>query len=125
MLRVLDLEKSFRFYADCFGLKAFHRLDCPRLSSAYQRNAENNAEIDVTCSKGQIEPCTRADGNGHGCGCLPYAAAGQASLASPDDRRLHNKTFKAGKSSLTARYLFIQGPNTYQMEALERHGHYP
>lgn len=121
MLRVLDLEKSFRFYADCFGLKAFHRLDCPRLSSAYFRNAANHAGIDLPWNNGQIEPCTRGDGDGHG----RDAAAGQARLASPDDRPLDIKTFKAGRDSLTARYLFIQGPNTYQMEALERHGHYP
>ena len=124
MLRVLDLEKSLKFYADCFGLQPSHRLDFPSFSLVYLRNAENDAEIELTWNKGRTEPYTHGDGYGHVGVCVPDAAADQARLAGLGYSSLDIKEFKADDGSLIARYFFIQDPDGYKVEVLERHGHY-
>ena len=115
MLRVLDLEKSLKFYADCFDLKPSHRLDFPRFTLVYLRNAENDAET---------EPYTHGDGYGHVGVCVPDAAADRARLVALGYSPLDIKEFKADDGSLIARYFFIQDPDGYKVEVLERHGHY-
>ena len=54
MVRVLDLDHSLKFYADCFGLTPSHRLDFPSFSLVYLRNAENDAEIELTEMQVQV-----------------------------------------------------------------------
>ena len=125
MLRVLNLEKSLKLYADCFGLTPLERLDIPGLFLTSSYNAKWDVEVNMTQAKGNIELCTEGNDCGHARLCMPDAAAGQAGLASPVDGPLDTRKFKTGTGRLMARCLFIQGPNTYQMEALERHGHYP
>ena len=39
MIRVLDLNQSLKFYADCLNLRPAHRLDFPTFSLVYLRNA--------------------------------------------------------------------------------------
>ena len=52
MIRVLDLERSLRFYADVLALHESHRLDFPDFALVYLRNAENDCEIELTLDKG-------------------------------------------------------------------------
>ena len=124
MLRVLDLEKSLKFYADCFDLKPSHQLDFPSFTLVYLRNAENDAEIELTLNKGRTEPYTHGDGYGHVGVCVPDAAADRARLVALGYSPLDIKEFKADDGSLIARYFFIQDPDGYKVEVLERHGHY-
>jgi lactoylglutathione lyase len=53
MIRVRHLDPSLKFYADCFALHPAHRLDFPEFSLVYLRNAENDAEIELTWNRGQ------------------------------------------------------------------------
>ena len=124
MLRVLDLEKSLKFYADCFDLQPSHRLDFPSFTLVYLRNAENDAEIELTWNKGRTEPYTHGDGYGHVGVCVPDAVVDRARLAGLGYSPLDIKEFKADDGSLIARYFFIQDPDGYKVEVLERHGHY-
>ena len=124
MLRVLDLEKSLKFYADCFDLKPSHRLDFPGFTLVYLRNAENDAEIELTLNKGRTEPYTHGDGYGHVGQSVPDAVVDRARLTDLGYSPLDIKEFKADDNSLIARYFFIQDPDGYKVEVLERHGHY-
>ena len=124
MIRVLDLEKSLKFYADCFGLQPAHRLDFPGFSLVYLRNAENDAEIELTWNRDRSEPYTHGDGYGHVGVCVPDAAADRLRLTSLGYSPLDIKEFKADDGTLIARYFFIQDPDGYKVEVLERHGHY-
>ena len=124
MIRVLDLDRSLKFYADCLDLQPAHRLDFPTFSLVYLRNAENDVEIELTWNKDRTEPYSHGDGYGHVAVCVPDVAAERARLSglgySPQDI----KEFKAGDGALIARYFFIQDPDGYKVEVLERHGHY-
>jgi lactoylglutathione lyase len=124
MVRVLDLPRSLKFYDECFGLKPVHTLDFPSFTLVYLRNDENDAEIELTLNKGRTEPYTHGDGYGHVGVVVPDAAAERARLAALGYTPNDIKEFKAGDGALIARYFFIQDPDGYKIEVLERHGHY-
>lgn len=124
MIRVLDLDRSLKFYADCFGLQPSHRLDFPSFSLVYIRNPENDAEIELTWNRDRTEPYTHGDGYGHIGVCVPDAAADRTRLIGAGYSPLDIKEFKADDGALIARYFFIQDPDGYKVEVLERHGHY-
>ena len=124
MIRVRDLNLSLKFYADCFGLHPSHRLDFPSFSLVYLRNAENDAEIELTWNQGRTEPYTHGDGYGHIGMCVPDAVADRERLLKLGYNPLDIKEFKADDGALIARYFFIQDPDGYKVEVLERHGHY-
>ena len=124
MIRVKDLDLSLKFYAECFGLHPSHRLDFPSFSLVYLRNAENDAEIELTWNQGRTEPYTHGDGYGHIAVCVPEAAADRERLLKLGYNPLDIKEFKADDGALIARYFFIQDPDGYKVEVLERHGHY-
>lgn len=65
MIRVHDLERSLKFYADALGLSVSHRLDFPDFSLVYLRNEQNDFEIELTWNKGREEPYSHGDGYGH------------------------------------------------------------
>ena len=123
MIRVLDLERSLKFYADVLDLHEAHRLDFPDFALVYLRNAQNDFEIELTLNKGRSEPYTHGDGYGHIGVVVPDAAASQAALLAKGYAPAAVKEFKRG-DELLARFFFIQDPDGYKIEMLERHGHY-
>jgi lactoylglutathione lyase len=123
MIRVLDLEKSIKFYDEVLGLKESHRLDFPDFALVYLRNPQNDFEIELTLNKGREEAYTHGTGYGHIGVVVPDAAAKRATLAAAKYECTPVKEFKRG-DELLARFFFIQDPDGYKIEMLERHGHY-
>jgi lactoylglutathione lyase len=123
MIRVLDLDKSLKFYADVLDLHESHRLDFPDFALVYLRNRENDVEIELTLNKGRTEPYTHGTGYGHVGVVVADAAASHASLVAKGYEPAPVKEFKRG-DELLARFFFIQDPDGYKIELLERHGHY-
>jgi lactoylglutathione lyase len=123
MVRVLDLDKSLRFYADVLDLHEAHRLDFPDFALVYLRNAENDFELELTLNKGREEAYTHGTGYGHIGVVVQDAAATHAALLGKGYEPAAVKEFKRG-DELLARFFFIQDPDGYKIELLERHGHY-
>ena len=123
MIRVLDLDKSLKFYADVLGLHPSHTLDFPDFALVYLRNDENDVEIELTHNKGRTEPYTHGTGYGHVAVVVADAADTHAALTSKGYEPAAVKEFKRG-DELLARFFFIQDPDGYKIEMLERHGHY-
>ena len=123
MIRVLDLERSLKFYADVLDLHEAHRLDFPEFALVYLRNAENDCEIELTLNKGQAEPYTHGTGYGHVGVVVADAAKAHGVLVAKGYTPAPVKEFKRG-DELLARFFFIQDPDGYKIEMLERHGHY-
>lgn len=123
MIRVKDLDASLRFYDEVFQLKPSHRLDFPDFSLVYIRNEETEAEIELTWNKGREVPYTHGDGYGHVAVVVPDVPARHAELTAAGYNPLPVKEFKDG-DTLLARFFFIQDPDGYKIEVLERHGHY-
>ncbi|GAB5095692.1 VOC family protein [Caballeronia sp. LP006] len=124
MIRVQDLDRSLRFYQNALNLETAHRLDFPDFTLVYLRNDETDAEIELTWNKGRAEPYTHGDGYGHVAVSVADAKAERERLIelgmTPNDLR----EFRDDDGALIARYFFIQDPDGYKIEVLERHGHY-
>jgi lactoylglutathione lyase len=124
MIRVRDLDRSLQFYASALQMTPAHRLDFDDFSLVYLRNDENDAEIELTWNKGRETPYTHGDGYGHVAFVVEDARAERERLA---ELGLHPKDlreFHDGSGALLARYFFIEDPDGYKIEMLERHGHY-
>lgn len=124
MIRVQDLPRSLQFYQKAFNFDVSHRLDFPDFSLVYLRNDEADSEIELTWNKGRAEPYSHGDGYGHVAFCVDDATSERQRLIdlgmTPNDlREFHNDN-----GELLARYFFIQDPDGYKIEVLERYGHY-
>ena len=89
----------------------------------YLRNDENDVELELTLNKGRTEPYTHGTGYGHVAVVVPDVAARHAELVAAGYAPTPVKEFKRD-DELLARFCFIQDPDGYKIELLERHGHY-
>jgi len=123
MIRVRDLDRSIEFYDRAFGLKVADRFDFDGFTLVYLRNDENDFEIELTWNEGQEEPYSHGTGYGHVAVCVDdakaeHARVESAGLAPNDVKEFHRD------GSLMARFFFVQDPDGYKIEVLERHGRY-
>jgi lactoylglutathione lyase len=125
MICVLDLSYSLKFYAECFGLHPCRRLDFPRFTLVYLRNAETEAEIGLTWNRSRTEPYTHGDGYAHLGVRVADAAADRARLLGLGYSPLDIRELKADDGDLIARHFFIQDPDGYRIKVLESPGFDP
>lgn len=123
MIRVHELERSLKFYADALALSVSHRLDFPDFSLVYLRNGENDVEIELTWNKGRAEPYSQGDGYGHIAVAVENLDAENERITVAGIQPAPIKEFKRGDEML-ARFFFIQDPDGYKIEMLQRAGHY-
>ena len=123
MIRVLDLDRSLRFYADAFALEAADRFDFDGFTLAYLRNDEADFELELTHNHGQTEPYTHGTGYGHLAVAVDDLDATRARL---EDLGLSPQPIKEfhRDGALMARFFFIVDPDGYQIEVLQKHGRY-
>jgi len=123
MIRVLDEQRSLAFYDKAFGLKLAERLDFEGFTLLYLSNDESGFELELTVNHGRTEPYSLGDGYGH--------------LAlSVEDLEAEHARFEAGGLDPTplrelklegrppARFFFVQDPDGYRFEVLQRGGRY-
>jgi len=123
MIRVLDLDKSIDFYGKAFGLEVADHFDFDGFALVYLRNDENDFEIELTLNKSQSEPYTHGSGYGHVAVCVDdvkveHHRFEELGLEPADVKEFHRD------GALMARFFFVQDPDGYKIEVLERHGRY-
>lgn len=123
MIRVLDLDRSIAFYRTALGLEPAETLDFETFTLVYLRNPEADFEIELTLNKGRTEPYALGDGYGHVAFCVDdldaeHRRLTEAGLAPQPIKEF----FRDG--ALLARFFFIQDPDGYKIEVLQRHGRY-
>ena len=123
MVRVLDLDRSIEFYSKAFGLEVADHFDFDGFALVYLRNAENDFEIELTLNKGRAEPYAHADGYGHLAVCVDDLDAEHGRLQDLGLAPLDIKEFHR-EGALMARFFFLQDPDGYKIEVLQRHGRY-
>ncbi|PWV60604.1 VOC family protein [Plasticicumulans acidivorans] len=123
MIRVLDLDRSLAFYREAFGLTESHRLDFPDFALVYLRNDENDVELELTLNKGRTEPYSHGSGYGHIAVCVDDAASERERFQTLGYAPRELVEF-APDGQLLARFFFVTDPDGYEIEVLERHGHY-
>lgn len=119
MIRVLDEAKSCDFYHRAFGLEVAERLDFESFTLVYLSNAETGFELELTINKGRTEPYDRGDGYGHLAVSVPDVAAEHARFTAEglNPRKLID--FAPG-GEVIAKFFFVQDPDGYEIEVLER-----
>ena len=123
MIRVLDEARSVDFYHKAFGLDVAERLDFETFTLVYMSTAESDFELELTINKGREEAYALGDGYGH----LAFSVA---DLDSEHDR-IGALGFNPKKivdfnrdGALLARFFFVEDPDGYKIEVLQRHGRY-
>ena len=122
MVRVLDLDASIAFY-DRARARRRDRFDFDSFTLVYLRNAEADFEVELTLNKGRTEPYAPGDGYGHVAFCVDDLDAVHARLAQAGIEPQPIKEFHRD-GGLMARFFFIQDPDGYKIEVLQRHGRY-
>ena len=123
MIRVFDLERSMDFYREAFGLVLVERLDFDDFTLAYLRNAESEFELELTWNHDQEVPYEHGSGYGH-------------LAVTVDDVEEEHTRFEAkglaprklvrmehGGKQL-ARIFFVQDPDGYEIEVIQRAGRF-
>ncbi|RUU45668.1 MULTISPECIES: VOC family protein [unclassified Mesorhizobium] len=123
MIRVLEEARSVDFYRKAFGMDVAERLDFDTFTLVYLSNAEAEFELELTVNKGREEPYALGEGYGH-------LAVSVIDLDSEHDRLgalgLNPKKIVEFNrdGALLARFFFIEDPDGYKIEVLQRRGRF-
>jgi lactoylglutathione lyase len=118
MIRVRDEQRSLAFYETAFGLKPADRIDFDSFTLIYLRTPETDFELELTVNKGRKEPYNLGDGYGH------------LALVVESLEAEHKRMEAAGLSpgamrqielkGQPAKFFFIEDPDGYKFEVIER-----
>jgi lactoylglutathione lyase len=123
MIRVLDEQRSTEFYKKAFGLMPADRIDFDSFTLIYLRNPETDFELELTINKGRKEPYGLGDGYGH--------IAVVVDSVESEHKRLEEAALSPGtvrqldhNGSRLAKFFFLQDPDGYKIEVIERGGRF-
>lgn len=123
MIRVLDETRSVAFYKAAFNLEIADRYVFDGFSLVYLRNSASEFEVELTVNGGRTEPYALGDGFGH--------LALVVEDLEEEHIRLQRLKLKPGEirslnynDTLMARFFFIEDPDGYKIEVLQRHGRF-
>ncbi len=123
MLRVLEEERSLRFYRTAFGLEVADRFAFDGFTLLYLRNAEADFEVELTVNGDRTAPYQPGDGYGHLAVAVDDLDAEHARF---EREGLSPRPVKemAHEGKPLARFFFVQDPDGYLIEVLQRRGRY-
>lgn len=123
MVRVGDLERSLDFYQKAFELESAERFEFDDFTLIYLRNEETDFELELTWNRDQSEPYSHGSGYGHLAVCVDDLETERVRLMelgfAPRDIVQMNHDAKS-----LARFFFIEDPDGYKIEVIERNGRY-
>ena len=123
MIRVLDEARSVDFYRRAFRLEVADRYAFDGFTLVYLRNAQADFEIELTINHGRTEPYGLGDGYGHVAFAVDDLAAEHARFTADSLSPAPIKEFSRD-GALMARFFFVQDPDGYKIEVLQKHGRY-
>lgn len=123
MIRVLDEARSVDFYKKAFGFRVQDRYDFDSFTLIYLRGEGTDFELELTVNKDRVEPYDLGAGYGHLAVAVDDLEAEHArfraeGLAPRDIKEFHRD------GALMAKFFFVQDPDGYQIEVLQRHGRF-
>ena len=123
MIRVLDEARSVSFYDQAFGLKIAERIDFESFTLVYLRNDEADFEVELTVNKGRTEAYNLGDGYGHVAFVVDDLDAEHVRFAELGFKVGKLVDFKNGDEPV-ARFFFVEDPDGYKIEVIQRGGRY-
>lgn len=123
MIRVLDGERSLTFYKQAFGLDVADIYDFENFTLIYLSNPESDFEVELTVNKGQETSYDIGTGYGHIAFSVEDIEAEHARLSSRGFTPGNIKSLeREGKTFAT--FFFLEDPDGYKIEILQRAGRY-
>lgn len=123
MIRVLDEGRSVSFYEAAFGLSVADRFAFEGFTLLYLRNPEADFELELTVNHGRTEPYALGDGYGHLAFVVEDLEAEHARFDRAGFAPTPARQFDYGGRPL-ARFFFVQDPDGYKIEVIQREGRY-
>jgi lactoylglutathione lyase len=123
MIRVLEEARSVAFYDAAFGLKIADRFAFEGFTLVYLRNPEIDFEVELTINHDRTEPYALGDGYGHIAFAVADLDAEHARFAAAGLNPNPVKEFHR-EGGLLAKFFFVQDPDGYKIEVLQKHGRY-
>lgn len=123
MIRVFEEAKAVEFYAKAFDLHIKDRFEFDGFTLVYLKNEENDFEVELTVNDDQAEPYEHGSGYGHLAVCVDdvdaeYERFKTIGLDPTDVKEFHRD------GALMAKFFFVQDPDGYKIEVLQRHERY-
>lgn len=123
MLRVMNEARAVDFYSKAFGMEVSQRADFDDFTLIYMRSPEDAFEIELTVNKGRTEPYQMGNAYGHVAFTVTnleaeHARMIAAGLAPKDIKQMSHQGKPFG------RFFFIEDPDGYKIEVLERSGRF-
>jgi lactoylglutathione lyase len=123
MIRVLDETRSVNFYQRALGMRVADRFAFEGFTLVYLLGESSTFELELTINHGRTEPYALGDGYGHIAFTVDDLVAEHTrvtaeGLAPTQIREFHRD------GSLMAKFFFLQDPDGYKIEVLQRHGRY-
>ena len=123
MIRVMDEARSLAFYKKAFGLEVADRLDFPDFTLVYLSNSDSPYELELTINKGRAEPYNLGDGYGHVAFVVDDLDAERDRFEAEGLKPRKIVEFaKDGKP--IARFFFVEDPDGYKIEVLQKRGRF-
>ena len=123
MIRVHDEGRSVDFYRRAFGLEIADRFPFDGFTLVYLRNATSGFEVELTINHDRTKPYDLGDGYGHIAFVVDDLEAEHARFESEALAPTPIKEFHR-EGALMAKFFFVQDPDGYKIEVLQRHGRY-
>lgn len=122
-IRVLDEERSIAFYREAIGLELVDRLVFDDFTLVFLRDQESDFDVELTINHGRTEPYTHGTGYAH------------LALSVDDLEGEHDRCSRRGfnptpikelhsEGRLAVRFFFLQDPDGYKVELVQRQGRY-
>lgn len=123
MIRVLEEERSVDFYKRAFGFEVAARLPFDSFTLTYLVNEATGQEVELTINHDRTEPYSLGDGYGHIGITVSDLDAEHDRFTSEQLNPTPIKEFVVNGEML-ARFFFVQDPDGYKIEVLQRLGRY-
>ena len=123
MVRVLDEARSVDFYEKAFGLGVEDRFEFDGFTLVYLKNPENDFEVELTVNHDQSEAYTHGSGYGHLAVSVDDVDTEHARFEELGLKPTPVKEFHRD-GALMAKFFFVEDPDKYKIEVLQRHGRY-
>ena len=123
MIRVLELQRSLDFYKKGFDLDIANQVDFEGFSLIYLSNQECSYELELTVNNSQEGPYDLGNGYGHMAFTTDDLDGEHAKMKANGLEPKDIVDFYNGDDPV-ARFFFINDPDGYSIEVIERGGHY-
>ncbi|HPG89801.1 MAG TPA: VOC family protein [Hyphomicrobium sp.] len=123
MIRVLEEQKSLKFYSSAFGLDVAERLPFEGFTLVYLRNPATDMELELTINHDREQPYNLGDGYGHLAVSVHDLEGEHKRITSNGIAATPIKEFFRD-GALFARFFFVTDPDGYKIEVLQKHGRF-